>query len=79
MTAHLYDPSPALPLGMREVGREEFFAVVGPQDVHPTPDVPVTGSSTWVHRTGRVVGRTVVTGKDYSVWPNCSIVKYFLA
>jgi hypothetical protein len=78
MTAHLYDPPPALPSDMWEVSREVFNASVHPLDVHPIPDVPVRGSSTWVLRGQRVAGRTVCMGKDYAGPPPFTIMRYFI-
>lgn len=44
-----------IPAGMRQVTKEEFFAAVGPRDVHPRPHKT---HSEWETRERRVVGRS---------------------
>ncbi len=50
------DDTITIPAGMREVTKDEFFAAIGPMDVHPRP---MRTHSEWIdQRTFREVGRS---------------------
>lgn len=46
-----------------EVTREEFFAKIGPMDVHPYPEGPLPYTSYWHTRDRQLVGKS--SGVEY--------------
>ena len=65
-----------IPTDMTEVTKEEFFAIMGPRDVHPRalPDC-----SEWETRERRIIGRSYPGYKyDVAIWGALPTHRYFV-